>query len=394
MEKYYEFFCPVKILAGTSALEHIPFELRTLGSSRPMILTDKGVHAVGLLDVVVAALKEGGIEPATVFDEVPPDSEIQLVSRCAKSYAQHHCDAIIAVGGGSVMDTAKAVNILVSEKAESLEPFLGANALKRPLRPFFAIPTTAGTGSEVTLAAVIKDAKAGRKLALASPFLMPHAAVVDPRMTMSLPPHLTAATAMDALTHAVEAYICMAKNPVSDAYATAAIKKISENLVRVIDNPKDVDGRLELAQAATMAGIAFSNSMTGMVHAIGHQLGAVCHLHHGMCMSLMLPYALEYNLQKSGEHIGELLLYLEGDETYARTPKPERAKATIASIRKLRDTLFEKCKIPRTLSETGKVEKRQIEQLARMALDDGTTAFNPEEMDLQDAIGVLEKAWA
>src|SRR5690606_17746200 len=171
-------------------------------------------------------------------------------------------------------------------------------------------------------------------------------------ISLPLPPHITAATAMDALTHATEAFTCMAKNPLSDAYATAAIKKISQSLLAVMDNPKDQDGRLELAQASTMAGIAFSNSMVGLVHSLGHATGAICHLPHGLCMSLYLPYVLEFNLESIREHLGELLLYLEGPEVYSATPASRRAEASISANRKLRDALHKRCELPRTLKET------------------------------------------
>ena len=150
------------------------------------------------------------------------------------------------------------------------------------------------------MVAVISDTDKGVKLPFTSYFLMPNAAILDPRMTQTLPPHITAMTGMDALTHAVEAYTCLGHNPVSDAFATAAIRKVSENLMKVMDSPKDADGRLELAQASTMAGVAFSNSMVGLVHALGHSLGAVCHIPHGLCMSLFLPYVLEYNKEVNG----------------------------------------------------------------------------------------------
>ncbi|MCV6603330.1 MAG: iron-containing alcohol dehydrogenase, partial [Cohaesibacter sp.] len=222
------------------------------------------------------------------------------------------CDAIVAIGGGSVIDSAKGVNILASEQSDDLSAFSGSGAIKRALKPFFVIPTTAGTGSEVTLVAVIKDNERGIKMSFASPFLLPNAAVLDPRMTLTLPPHITAATGMDALTHAVEAYICMAKNPLSDAFATAAIQKIVAHLVNVVNKPDDIEGRLALAEAATMAGIAFSNSMVGLVHSLGHSVGAECHLPHGLCMSIFLPWVLEYNLDKCADNIGELLLPLMG----------------------------------------------------------------------------------
>jgi alcohol dehydrogenase len=199
---------------------------------------------------------------------------------------------------------------------------------------------------------------------------------------------------MDAMTHAVEAFTCMAKNPLSDAYATAAIKKVSQSLLSVMDNPKDENGRLELAQASTMAGIAFSNSMVGLVHSLGHATGAICHLPHGLCMSLYLPYVLEFNIESIREPLGELLLYLEGPEVFSATPAARRAEASISAIRKLRDALHKRCELPRTLKETGKVLESQLEAIAEMALDDGSIMFNPREVTKEDALSVLRRAWA
>jgi alcohol dehydrogenase len=393
---YFEFFCPVKILAGTAALEHMPFELRHFGASRPMLVTDAGVRKAGLLAPVERAMEEGDMRFAATFDEVPPDSSTRVVADVARLYRERGCDAIVAVGGGSVIDTSKGANILVSEGGDSLEPYAGAGALKRPLKPFFVVPTTSGTGSEVTLAAVIADVDKGVKLPFTSHFLLPNAAVLDPRMTLTLPPFLTAATAMDALTHAVEAYTCMGKNAVSDAYAVAAVKKVAEHLPRVMTAPDDLVGRFELAQAATLAGIAFSNSMTGLVHALGHAIGALCHVHHGACMGLLLPYVLEHNAKgdaATAEAIGELLLPLEGADFFARTPRGERAAAAIASIRRLRDRLHTQCGFPRTLTETGKVAQGQLPTLARKALDEGPLAYNPVAVGYDEALDVLEKAF-
>jgi alcohol dehydrogenase len=392
--QYYEFFCPVKVIAGKAALEHIPYELTGMAAKRPMIITDKGVRAAGLLEPVVSACEESGLEIVSIYDDVPPDSSTDVVRDIAGIYRSEKCDSLIAVGGGSAIDTAKAVNILVSEGGDDIAKYSGAGVIKSPLKPFLVVPTTAGTGSEVTSVAVITDTRKSVKLPFSSSFLLPNAAVIDPRMTLTLPPHVTAATAMDAMTHATEAFTCMAKNPLSDAYATSAIKKISTHLLAVMDNPKDTDGRLELAQASTMAGIAFSNSMVGLVHALGHATGAICHLPHGLCMSLYLPYVLEYNLESIREPLGELLLYLDGPEVYAGTPSSRRAEASIASLRKLRDELHKRCKLPRTLKETGKVTEDQLDHIAEMALDDGSIMFNPKEVLLEDARAVLKRAWA
>lgn len=391
---YYEFFCPVKVIAGQSALEHLPYEFSSRAVERPMVVTDKGVRNAGLLDKVLAACEEGGMDITVVYDDVPADSSKQTVTAIANEYRKQKCDGILAIGGGSPIDTAKAVNILVSEGGDDIAQYAGSGVLKRPLKPFIVIPTTAGTGSEVTDVAVIADTEKEVKLPFASGFMLPDAAVIDPRMTLTLPPQVTAATAMDAMTHSVEAFTCLAKNPLSDAYAAAAIRKISTNLLKVMEKPDDGERRLELAQASTMAGIAFSNSMVGLVHALGHSLGAACHLPHGLCMSVFLPYVLEYNLEQIREPLSELLLHLAGPEIYAMTPKSQRAEESIATIRKLRDDLHRHCQLPRTLQETGKVEKSQLDRIAQMAIDDGAIMFNPKETSLEDARAVLEKAWA
>lgn len=390
---YYEFFCPVKVIAGSAALEHIPFELATLGAKRPMIITDKGVRSNGLLEPVELAFENTDSVISVVFDDVPPDSSLQTVRKAAELYRQNNCDAIIAIGGGSVIDTSKGVNILVSEGGDDLLKYSGAHNLPKPLKPFFVVPTTAGTGSEVTMVAVVSDLEKHVKLPFASYFLMPNAAILDPRMTATLPPHITAMTAMDAMTHAIEAYTCMASNPISDAYAFAAVKKVSENLLKVLDEPKNPEARLELAQASTMAGIAFSNSMVGLVHSLGHATGAVAHLPHGLCMSLFLPYVLEYNQDSISHKLAELLLPLAGAEVYASTPADQRAKKSIQVIRQLRDVLFERTKLPRTLKESGKVTEAQLDEIAVKALDDGSIIYNPREASITDLKAVLKKAW-
>lgn len=393
MKSYYEFFCPVKIIAGHKALEHIPFELGLLQAKRPMVITDAGVVGAGLLAHVETALAAAETPMAALFADVPPDSSIQTVRAAATLYRQSQCDAILAVGGGSVIDTSKGVNILVSEGGDDLLQYSGAHNLKRPLKPLFVLPTTAGTGSEVTMVAVISDVDRGVKLPFTSYFLLPNAAVLDPRMTLTLPPHITAMTAMDAMTHAVEAYTCLGANPISDAYATAAVRKISDHLLTVMDDPSHAEARLELAQASTMAGIAFSNSMVGLTHSLGHSLGAVCHLPHGLCMSLFLPYVLDYNLEVATQRIGELLLSLAGADRYAATPAAQRARETIAALRALRDQLFTRCALPRTLRETGKVQEDQLPKVAALAINDGPIIYNPREADEADLLGILRQAW-
>ena len=389
---YYEFYNPVKILSGEKALENIAHELDQANAHQPLIITDQGVEKAGLLKTVKKAFDSSNTVIGAIFDEVPPDSSHKLVNSISQLYHQKQCDSIIAVGGGSVIDTAKGVNILVSEDSDNLMNFAGADMLKNPLKPFFVIPTTAGTGSEVTMVAVIYNEERNVKMSFTSHRLYPNAAVIDPRMTMTMPPHITASTAMDALAHAIEAYTCLQKNPLSDAYATTSIRLIFENLLQTVKNGKDKTARLKMANAATMAGIAFSNSMVGMVHSLGHATGSIAHVPHGITMSIFLPHVLEYNMATVGEMIGELLLFAGGEEEYAKTPTEQRATRTIEIIKNLQSDLQEACSLPTTLKEAG-VEKDQLGLIAKTAINDPSITFNPEEMEYNDALKILEKAY-
>ena len=245
----------------------------------------------GLVDVVRAAVA-GELKLSNVYDNVPVDSDYKIVDEAAKIYRQKNCDSIIAIGGGSVIDTAKGANIVASLGGDTLLDYEGFSAVKRKLNPLVVIPTTAGTGSEMTLVAVIADPDRKIKMLFVSYFVLPDLAVLDPRMTKTLPDFLTASTAMDAMTHACEAYYCLEKNPLSDSFALRAIRIVSENLLKVIKNPADMEGRLALANASTMAGASFSNSMVGMVHNLGHTIGAICHVPHGTAMSIFCLTAL------------------------------------------------------------------------------------------------------
>jgi alcohol dehydrogenase len=276
---YFEFYNPVKINAGQNALEGIPSELQRLNVSRPFIITDEGIVKVGLLIKVLDGFKDSDIVIGAVYDKVPPDSSIKTVNEAAKIYKEQSCDCIIAVGGGSVIDSAKGMNIVISENTTDIIQFAGHDRIKNFQQPLIVIPTTSGTGSEVTLVAVVADKEKDKKMLFTSTKLLPSVAIIDPRMTLSLPPKLTAATGIDALTHAVEAFSCLQKNPVSDAYAFSAIKSVSENLINVVKNGNDEQGRFELAVASTSAGVAFSNSMVGAVHGIGHTVGALAHVY-------------------------------------------------------------------------------------------------------------------
>ncbi|WP_422839807.1 iron-containing alcohol dehydrogenase [Aeromonas veronii] len=393
MSRYYDFFCPVKLLAGEQALEQLASELASLGARRPLLLTDKGVNATGLATLLANVLAEGELPVAAIWDEIPADSSTAVVERIAKRYRELDCDSLVALGGGSVIDTAKAVNILTSMGGDHLLDYSGAGCLTRPLKPLAVVPTTAGTGSEVTLVAVIKDEASGRKVPFTSPFLLPQLAVLDPRLTQGLPLNITAATAMDAMTHAIEAFIGTAKNPVSDALALMAVEKIASALPQIIHDPQNKQLRLQLAEGSTLAGMAFSNSMVGLVHALGHSLGARCHLPHGLCMNLFLPTVLDYNRPEVDSELARLLLPLVGAERFAATPAYQRAEATITAIRTLRDTLWQAVKLPRTMSEAGVSDRSLLTEIRDLAINDGALLFNRKDADREQLLTLLERAW-
>ncbi len=398
--EYYEFCARVKISAGLKALEKIPSFMKGLNAKNPMIITDKGIVNAGLIRLVTGAMK-GKIKVKTVFDEVPQDSEYTIVNKAAKLYGSTKCDSIIAIGGGSVIDTAKGVNIIASLGGESIAHYEGLSKVTQKLKPFIVIPTTAGTGSEVTIAAVIANHAKKVKSLFTSYYLLPDIAILDPRMTKTLPDFITAATAMDAMSHACEAYYCIMKNPLSDSMALKAIQLISQNLMNVIKKPGDLKGRLALANAATLAGKAFSNSLVGMVHNLGHATGAVCGIPHGVCMSIYLPYGMEYSLHKVADRVGELLFPLAGSEEYVKTPVRERPEKAVAVMRGMIDDLHKatKGRHPRCLKEIvdrdGKprVPRDILPEIALNAQYDGSKEINPEEVNYNDAVMVLEHAW-
>lgn len=387
--QYYEFCCPVKIVSGLKALANLPFEMDSLGVRRALIVTDRGVVGAGILDKVKAVFEGSPCEIGDVYDQTPPDSSNRVVSQVAKLYAASKCDCFVAVGGGSCMDTAKAANIVVSEGHDDLMQLLGAERIKKPLQPFIAIPTTAGTGSEVTLAAVIRNENTDTKMAITSYRLLPNVAILDPKMTLTMPPKITAATGMDALTHAIEAYYCLQKNPVSDSFAIAAIKLIMEFMEPCIQNGKDENARLAMANASLLAGIAFSNSMVGVVHSLAHAAGGIAHVPHGVANSIFLPWGMENNLEKAGEYIAELAPHL-GAQLSGGTA--DRAKAAIKAVRDLRKKLFDLCGLPMTLKDAG-VKEEQIPLIAKTAINDGAVTYNPEDVTYEVALDLLRKAF-
>lgn len=386
---YYEFQNSTKIISGKNSIDNIPAELNFFNSKRPLLISDSVLNKIGTVDKIVKATENDEIKIGFKYTDVPQDSDLEVINRLCKIYKENNCDSIVAVGGGSVIDTAKGVRMLISQNVEDINELMGNEILKYGLHvPFIVIPTTAGTGSEVTLVAVIEDKIKKVKMEFISYFLLPDVAILDPQMTMSLPKKATASTGMDALCHAIESYSCIQKNPMSDSYAISAISLIRDNLFKVIENGNDAEARLNMANASLMAGVAFSNSMVGLVHAIGHSLGAVCHVPHGDAISILLPYVLEYNLDVCKNEYAKLLSFLADEETYIKTLKEERANKTIEIIKEWINKLNQMTGLPNKLE----ISDEDIEKVAKIAINDGAIIVNPKKANYEDIVEILKKA--
>lgn len=382
----------VKLLSGKNALENIAFELRDLEASRPLIITTKSMIKYGQLKIITDALKQYNIETGSIFKDIPQDSSVATVNEIAQVYRENNCDSIVAVGGGSVIDTAKGVNMLVSTDTKDLKEHMRLEILSGQLKPLIVIPSTSGTGSESTLVSVISDISRNEKMEFISYNILPDVAILDVRMTQSLPVNLTASTGIDALTHSVEAITGFQHNPLSRTYALTAIELIANNLKKVVENGKDKEGRLALANASFMAGAAFSNSMVGIVHAIGHACGSVSGVAHSDAMTILLPHCMELNLPLCQEGYSRILLAFSGPEVYSQTPKANRAQKCIYDIRSYILDLNKISGLPTKLRDVG-VKKEDFEIIANTAINDGAAIVNPIEVTFDRVMGILEKAY-
>ena len=392
----FEFSCPTKIVCGAHALDKLPAEVADRSMTHPLVMTDAGLVKLGVAAKLTDVLDAAGV-PYDVFDQVPPDSSMDVVNEVAQLYAERGCDGFVAIGGGSVIDTTKGAAASLACEGVDFATLQGSEILQHDLPPFIAVPTTAGTGSEVTLVAVVADTRKHAKLSFTSYKLVPHVAILDPALTASLPPKLTATTGMDALTHAIEAYTSIQKNPVSDAFAVKAIELIAQNLPVACRDGANVDARTSLALGSLMAGAAFSNAMVVIVHALGHSLGGLCHIPHGQAMMMLLPHCVAYNLDE-GVHAGlygQLLAHLA----------PERAAtlgagATAAALDQefceqlfaLNNLYHDSYGVPLRLEELG-VERAQLEAVAKQARYDGAALYNETEITMDVALRILEAAY-
>ncbi len=282
-----------ELLEGEDAVLRLPAFIKNKGINKVLVVTDKGLMNLHLLDPMFEELKKQGME-YVIYNGVQPNPTIPNIEECKDIYIKNNCQGIIAFGGGSPMDCAKAAAARVVKPKQSVRKMRGYLKVGKKLPPFFAVPTTAGTGSEVTLAAVVTDPETHEKNAIADPCLRPRYAVLDPKLTIGLPPHITSTTGMDALTHAVEAYIGKSNVKSTRKYAEDATVLIHKNLEIAYKDGKNIEARSNMLKASFYAGAAFTRAFVGYVHAIAHNLGGMYGTPHGLANAVILPYVLEW----------------------------------------------------------------------------------------------------
>jgi alcohol dehydrogenase class IV len=378
----FNYFAPTKVIFGQGSIAELPMEVNALGQ-KAFLVTDAGLIETGLVDQVKKKL---GDLLAGVYADVPQDSGMEIVDRGAQQALSAGAEVVVSLGGGSVIDTAKGMCIVMKEGG-SLRDFEGMQMLTRPQIPHVAIPTTSGTGSEVTSGAVVLDKKQGQKIIIFEYFNTPRTAILDPCMTANLPADLTAATGMDAMTHAVESYVAQARNPISDAAALHAIKLIVKYLPPAVANGADLVARGQMQIAALLAGWAFSNAMVGLVHAMAHSLGAVCRIPHGLANGILLPHVMRYNLDDLPDRfadIAETLGVVAGDmdiagRAMAAADKMQAFARSLGLNQRLKDL---------------NVTEEQLRACAELSLGDGSIIYNPRlVMDAEDVLSVYRMAY-
>jgi len=355
MLRTYALSLPSTIIFGAGAAGTVGEKAKEFGKDKALVITDKGVVGAGLLEKVLTPLEQAGVK-AHIFDQIEPNPRDYTVVKAYEFGKKKDCELIIGLGGGSPIDAAKSVGALMTNPGP-IQDYLRGAALKNPPPPLIAIPTTSGTGSEVTQFSVVTDTERSFKAGIASPFLLPKVAIVDPFLMESMPPFLAAATGMDALTHAVETFVSVNSQPFSDALALHAIRLIGTFLRPSVANGANLEARSQMAMASTLAGVAFSNAGVGLVHAMAHPLGGRFDVPHGVANAILLPLVMRFNLIARLEKFGQVAQAL-GEKVEGLSAVDAGEKAVEAISRLSADI-----GIPGRLSEV-KVKEEGIPQLA------------------------------
>jgi alcohol dehydrogenase len=379
-----------RILYKAGVREELGFEMEKLGGTKAVLYTDKGLIQAGVAQMVIEAINASSLELVGVYDKIVQDARLELINEGAAFYRKCGADCMVVVGGGSVMDTAKAINIMIGGGHEDFSPLAEQVGLfdgARPLPPHIAFPTTAGTGAEVTYAMVVLNDIAKAKVAVGHPFCTPDIAMLDPELTVKLPPKITAFTAMDAMTHSIEAITTVSANPISDGLGLHAIRIITNYLPKAMKNPGDVEARGYLLIASTMAGMSFINAFTGGVHATAHALGALYGIPHGLANSIMLPHVMSFNLEEKPERF-VLIADAMGVRVDGMTPD-QAARAAVQSVKDMQKSVG----LTQTLKDFDVPGNREaLQPLIDLAMGDSQLPYNPRDLEEDDVYNLYLKA--
>jgi alcohol dehydrogenase len=345
-------------------------QLQVLGATHVLLVTDKMLVKLGMAGQIQGQLEAAGLK-VTLFDGVEPDPTDKNVHAGAESYQQKKCDSLVSLGGGSAHDCAKAIGVVVTSGG-NIRDYGGLDKVKKRIPPLVCINTTAGTGSETTRIAVVTNTETHVKSPVVDARCLAAVSIDDPRLMVGMPPALTAATGMDAMTHAVECYVSVLGTPLTDALAIGAIKLIARWLRVAVANGNNLEARDKMAYAAHMAGLAFSNGRLGCTHAVAHQLGTHYGTPHGLGCAVMLPYVCEFNLMALPDRFAEIAEAM-GENIAGLTVMEAAAKAPLA-LHKLNKEIG----IPANLPELG-VKESDVDVLVRDAMEDATRLYNPRQ---------------
>ena len=383
-EAVYGFYIPTVTLMGIGSHKQLGEQIKTLGAKKPLLVTDKGITAAGLTKQIVDLIKaDTGID-AIVYDETVPNPTDKNVEAGLTVYNENGCDMIITLGGGSPHDCGKGIGI-VATNGGSIHDFEGVDKSTQAMPPFIAINTTAGTASEMTRFCIITDTSRKIKMAIVDWRVTPAIAINDPLLMVGMPAFLTAATGMDALTHAVEAYVSIAATPVTDACALKTIELVAQYLRPVVANGEDIEARDKMAYAEYLAGMAFNNASLGHVHAMAHQLGGFYNLPHGVCNAILLPHVSRFNLIAKLDRYVDIAVAM--GENVEGLSKREAAEKALTAIQ----VLSKDVGIPANLTELG-VKVEDLPTMAKNAQNDACGITNPRRPTLEDVIGIYTAA--
>jgi alcohol dehydrogenase class IV len=381
---FTEYFQVPTLIFGNGSIGELGKKVRGFNASKILIITDNGVMKAGIAQKISKILEDDGFS-VKIYSDVEPEPPIENFEDCFNVAKSGNFDLFIGVGGGSSIDISKAVSVMMNNQGK-VQDYFGVKKITRPGYPKIAIPTTSGTGSEVTKIFVLKDKRQELKIGVVSPYNLPDLAIVDPELTVNLPAKITASTGMDALTHAIEAYTALNSTTTTDLFAEKAIRLISNNLRTAVANGNDIEARTNMARGSLYAGIAFANASCTAVHALSFPLGGKYNIPHGIANALMLPYVMEYNLVGNLVKFADIAKFM--GENIQGLSLRQAAQGAVKAVKVLAKDIG----IPQKLSEVN------IPETAIVQLVDGAYSctrllvVNPRKMELDDIKQIYEKA--